>query len=255
MHTRLRRAAATGLLGLTVVLAGCRDSSTAPQQAVVATPVDPATAGTIQVDVRYDGVVPTPKALDLRSAAQCAAAHPEPVYDPSLLVQDGRLANAVVWIKGGLEQWVFAPPTAPVVIDQKGCIYYPHVAAVMVSQPVEFRNSDPEPHNVHARPEVVRAFNFLMSRQGSKRTLSFDKSEVAVPVGCDIHPWMRAYVAVVANPYVAVTPPSGSVTLANVPPGEYVVGVWHEKLGTQEQRVKLDARGAASLRFTYRGGN
>ena len=243
------------LLALIVILASCADSSAPPQQAVVATPVDPATAGTIRVDVTYAGPAPTPKVFDMRIAPQCAAAHQEPVYDNSLVVQDGHLANAVVWIKQGLEKWVFAPPSEPVTIDQKGCVYHPHVAAAMVGQPVDFVNSDPEAHNVHARPQVVSAFNFLMSRQGSKRTLTFDKSEIAVPVGCDIHPWMSAYVAVVPNPYFAVTPANGSVTLTNVPPGEYVVAVWQEKLGTKEQRVKLEARGSAGLQFAYGGAS
>lgn len=243
------------LVVLIAILASCSDSSVPPRQAVVATPVDPATAGRIRVDVKYAGAVPTPKVFDMRIAPQCAAAHQEPVYDQSFLVQDGHLANAVVWIKQGLEKWVFAPPRAAVVIDQKGCVYQPHVAAAMVGQAVEFVNSDPEAHNVHARPQVVRGFNFLMSRQGSKRTETFDKPEVAIPVGCDIHPWMSAYVAVVANPYFAVTPADGSVTLANVPPGQYVIAVWHEKLGTNEQRATLDPRGSLSLEFSYTGAN
>lgn len=260
MRTHLRAVADSvslrhTLLALIVLLAGCADSSAPPKQAVVATPVDPATAGTIRVDVTYAGPVPTPRVFDMRIAPQCAAAHQEPVYDDSLVVQDGHLANAVVWIKQGLEKWVFAAPSEPVMIDQKGCVYHPHIAAAMVGQPVDFVNSDPEAHNVHARPQVVSAFNFLMSRQGSKRTLTFDKPEIAVPVGCDIHPWMSAHIAVIDNPYFAVTPANGSVTLSNVPPGEYVVAVWQEKLGIKEQRVKLEARGSADLQFTYTGAS
>lgn len=260
MRTRQQRAAERVslrriVLGLACLLASCSDSSAPPKQAVVATPVDPATAGTIHVDVSFTGAVPTPKVFDMSIAPQCAAQHQEPVTDNSLMVQDGHLANAVVWIKGGLEKWVFAPPAEPVVMDQKGCVYHPHVAAAMVGQPVDFVNSDPEAHNVHARPQVLTAFNFLMSRQGSKRTFTFDKPEVAVPVACDIHPWMSAYLAVVPNPYVGVTPASGAVTLSNVPPGEYVVGVWHEKLGTKEQRVTLQPRGSVNVQFGYAGGS
>jgi len=251
----VRRAVALAALGLTTLMgfvaAGCRDSSSAPKPSVVATPVDPATAGTVRLEVRYSGPVPTPKVLDMSVAAQCAAIHTQPVYDQSFVVRDGRLVNAVVWIKQGLEHWVFAPPSTPVRIDQKGCIFEPHVVAAMVNQPIEFTNSDPEPHNVHGKPRVVSAFNFMLSRAGAKRMLAFDKPEVAIPVGCDIHPWMRAYVAVVSNPYVAVTASEGFVTLSNVPPGEYVIGVWHEKLGTKEQVVKLEPRGSAALQVTY----
>jgi plastocyanin len=205
------------------------------------------------VEVSYAGNVLPPKVLDMRSAAQCAAAHTEPVYDESLSVHDGHLANAVVWIKDGLQKWVFAAPTQSVVIDQKGCLYVPHVAAAMVWQPIQFLNSDREAHNIHGHPQVVATWNFLLGRQGADRTLTFDKPEMGIPVGCDIHPWMRGYVAVLPNPYFGVTSTAGSVTLANVPPGEYVVGVWHETLGTKEQRVTLAPSGSANVQVKFSG--
>jgi len=235
------------LVGVLLVLLGCSDSAAPPQQAMVPTPVDAATAGTIHVAVRYHGPVPVPKAIEMSSASQCAAAHQEPATDESLLVDDGRLANALVWIKSGLEHWAFAPPASPLRFDQKGCLYHPRVAAAMVGQPVQFSNDDQDPHNVHGQPRVVNGWNFIMSKQGSSRTLSFDKPEIGIPVGCDIHPWMHAYLSVVANPYFAVTPTDGSVTLSQVPPGDYVVAVWHEKLGTQEQHVSVAPRGAATV--------
>lgn len=205
------------------------------------------------MEVRYEGPVPAAKLVDMRSAAQCAAAHPQPVYDGSLIVHDGHLANAVVWIKDGLQQRVFAPPTEPVVIDQQGCVYVPRVAAAMVSQPVRFLNSDREAHNVHGHPAVVSSWNFLLGRQGAEETLTFAKPEIGIAVGCDIHPWMRGYLSVVPNPYFGVTPASGAVTLALVPPGEYVVGVWHETLGTKEQRVTLAPSGSANVEVSYSG--
>jgi len=241
------------LLGMLALLLGCSQPSSTPTKTVVPTPVDPATAGKIQVDVRYSGIVPTPKPLDMRSAALCAASHAEPVKAESFLVQDGHLANAVVWIKTGLEGWVFAPPSAPVVIDQKGCTYQPHVATAMVDQSVEFVNSDREAHNVHGHPDVVTAWNFLLSQPGASRTLTFDKPEVAIPVGCDIHPWMRGYLAITPNPYAAVTPLSGAVTLSPVPPGKYVIAAWHETLGTTEQSVTLEPSGSVNVQLTFAG--
>jgi hypothetical protein len=236
-------------LGVMLMLAGCSDSSAPPRPAIVPTPVDPATAGTIHITVRYQGPAPVPKKIEMSSAPQCAAAHPVPATDESLLVNDGRLANALVWIKSGLDHWVFAPPAQPLLIDQKGCLYHPHVAAAMVGQPVQFTNSDQDPHNVHGQPSIVSGWNFIMSRQGSTRTLFFDKPEIGIPVGCDIHPWMRAYLSVITNPYFAVTPADGSVILQQVPPGDYVVAVWHEKLGTQEKRLTLAPSGSVSVEF------
>jgi plastocyanin len=218
-----------------------------------ATPIDPATTGTITVTVTYAGRVEPPREINMRSTPGCAAAHTGPVYEQSLLVRDGHLANAVVWIKTGLEALVFAPPSEPVVMDQRGCLYTPHVAAVMAGQPVEFRNSDPEAHNVHGKPVQAKGWNFLMSRQGTTRSVFVETPEVAIPVGCDIHPWMQAYVAVFPHPFFGVTAADGTVSLAGVPAGRYVVAAWHERLGTTEQAVTLAAKGTASLALAYVG--
>jgi len=238
-----------GVLGLLAVF-GCSSpsSSGAP---VVGTPVDTATAGSIAVDVRFEGAIPLAKTIDMRSVPQCAAAHPDGVLEQAVVVKEGRLANAVVWIKGGLEDWIFSTPKDTVVIDQKGCLYQPRVSAAMVGQLVQFRNSDPEPHNVHGRPQVVDEWNFIMSRPGSTRDLVFEKPEIAVTIGCDVHPWMKGYLAILPNPYFAVTSADGPAKLANVPPGDYLVGAWHEKLGSREQRVTVPPRGSVSVQLVF----
>ena len=240
------------LLAVTLAaLVGCTDASSPPPPPGPVTPVDLATAGTIHAVVDFAGSVPPARELDLRGTPHCAAAHQEPVYDAPIVARDGHLSNAVVFIKSGFGDRAFTAPTEPLVIDQAGCIYVPRVAAVMVGQPLEFHNSDPEPHNVRGRPEIVRAWNFMMSRQNSSRTIYINKPEVGIAIGCDVHPWMRAYVSAFSNPYFAVTPADGSVTLEPVPPGQYVVGVWHEDLGTQEQTVTLAPKGGVTVNFTY----
>jgi plastocyanin len=162
------------------------------------------------------------------------------------------LADAVVYLKSGLGDRAFAAPTQPVTIDQKGCLYEPRIAAVMVGQTLQFRNSDQEAHNVHGRPKEVEGWNFLMSRHNSTRDVSFDKPEVGILVSCDVHPWMRAYVSVFDNPYFAVTPNDGTVALQSVPPGDYVVAVWHATLGTLVKPVTVPPSGTAQVQFTFR---
>jgi plastocyanin len=235
---------------LVFVLAACSDSSGPPEQKPV-TPVDAATAGEIRVRVSFKGAAPPPKPINMRSTPVCANMHPDPVFEQPVEVKDGRLANVVVYVKSGFGDRAFAFSTDPVTIDQRGCLYKPRIVAVMIGQPLEFRNSDPEAHNVHGRPEVVDSWNFLMSRPNSSRTLYFDKPEIGIRVGCDVHPWMNAYVSVIDNPYFGVTGTDGSVTLTNVPPGEYVIGTWHESLGTLSEHVSLSARGKAELELEY----
>jgi plastocyanin len=253
---RARRLRPVALAGLLAILAACSNSeSSTPAQTRAVTPVDLATAGSIRVVVSYTGTPPTPKLINMSGTPACAAAHPAAVSDQSLMVSGGRLANAVVYIKSGLGDRAFATPSDPVVIDQKGCLYDPHVVALMVGQPLRFRNSDQEAHNVHGHPKTVDAWNFLMSRPGSTRDVSFDKPEVGIAVACDVHPWMRAYVSVFDNPYFAVTPSDGTITLKAVPPGDYVVAAWHEALGTLVRPVRLAPSATADVEFTFQGAN
>jgi plastocyanin len=159
--------------------------------------------------------------------------------------------NAFVYIKSGLGGRVFAVPSNPVTIDQKGCVYHPHVAAAQVDQPIEFVNSDPILHNVHGTPGDSSPWNFGMSIQGSKRTVKVPKPDVMVDVRCDVHPWMHAYVGVVDHPYFAVTGADGRFTFADVPPGDYTIAAWHERFGTRETNVTLGARDTKDVSFSY----
>jgi len=245
-----RTRSCVGALLVALALQSCTDSSAPPVQPPV-TPIDPSQTGSIHVAVTYGGPVPDPVPINMSSAGGCAALHKEPVFEQRLRAPGGHLADALVYIKSGFGDRAFTFPTDPVVIDQRGCLYHPRVVAVMVGQPLEFHNSDPEAHNVRGRPSVVGGWNFLMSRPDSRRTLYFEKPEVGIRVGCDIHPWMSAFVSVLSNPFFAVTPDSGVVTLQGVPAGDYVVGTWHEVLGEREQKVTVTAKGEAKVEIAY----
>jgi plastocyanin len=233
-----------------VGLIACGGSS-APSQPANVTPVDSASAGTITVRVRFAGESPAPTEINMRAVGACAQLHTAPVFDQPIIVRDGRLADTVVYIKSGLGERTFNFPTTPVTIDQKGCLYTPKVAALMVGQPLQFVNSDPEAHNVHGTPSVVKGWNFIMSQPNSSRTVYFDKPEVGIPVRCDIHPWMLAHVSVFTHPYFGVSGQDGTVSLTQVPAGTYVIAAWHRELGATEQTVTLYAKASVTLELTY----
>jgi hypothetical protein len=139
-----------------------------------------------------------------------------------------------------------------VTLDQKGCQYRPHVFGVQVGQNIDIVNSDATMHNVHALPNTNQEFNFGQPIQKQKDTKFFTAREVMVRFKCDIHGWMSAYAGVLEHPYFAVTAPSGSFELKNVPAGTYTVEAWHEKLGTQTQSVTLGDRESREITFTFK---
>src|SRR5688572_21652137 len=121
--------------------------------------------------VTLDGDAPVPQQINMGADPKCAAAHPNPVLDESVVVgEKGELANVVVSIKApeGKELPKGEAPKNPVVIDQKGCQYVPHVAAMMVGQDLIVKNSDDFLHNVHSLAIDNEPFNFGQPRIDQK---------------------------------------------------------------------------------------
>ena len=110
-----------------------------------------------------------------------------------------------VYVKDGLGDRTFTAPQTPVVLDQKGCKYMPHVFGAQVGQPVKIVNSDGTLHNVHAVPKENTEFNFGQPLKGMESTQTFTKAEIMVPFRCDVHGWMSAYGGIVPHPFFAVT--------------------------------------------------
>jgi plastocyanin len=144
-------------------------------------------------------------------------------------------------------------PTEPAMIDQNGCNYTPHVVGVQTGQPLKIKNSDDTLHNIHPRPTVNAEFNIGQPRKGMESTKTFDKKEVMFPVGCDVHPWMRAYISVNDNPFYAVTKEDGTFEIKGLPAGDYEIEAYHEKLKTMSQKVSVKAGESAKADFAFKG--
>jgi plastocyanin len=170
-----------------------------------------------------------------------------------LLVDGGRVANVFVWISDGVDARAGVPPAPDeaVEIDQRGCVYVPRVVGVRVRQPVAFVNSDPLLHNVHALPAVNREFNLGMPGGASAREHAFSRPETMVRLKCDVHPWMGAWIGVVDHPWFAVTGADGRFELPPLPPGEYELSAWHERLGEQTRRVTVGEGEVVQADFSF----
>jgi uncharacterized membrane protein/plastocyanin len=206
--------------------------------------------GNLKGTVRLDGTPPPNKELNVGT---CTTNTMGPVHADTVLAKDGKLQNAFVWVKKGLESYKgTAAPEEPVVMDQKGCVYHPHVVGARVGQKVVFLNSDPVLHNVRTVADQNAPFNDMMPTKDMRLAKTFDKEEVPVRAKCDVHPWMSAFVGVVPHPFFAVSNAAGEIDLQNVPEGDYEIEAWHEAYGRQSQKVKIEARKTARVSFTFR---
>jgi plastocyanin len=125
---------------------------------------------------------------------------------------------------------------APITLDQVNCRYVPHVVALRAGQTLHVTTSDPTLHNVHGTCVENTAFNFALVAKGQSKNLSFETPE-RFPVRCDVHPWMKAWVAVFSHPWFAVTDKDGKYELRDVPAGTYTLVAWQEKYGPLKQKI------------------
>lgn len=200
--------------------------------------------GTISGTVKFKGMAPAPKKLEITKDKEVCAKSAK--TDPSLIVSDGNLVNAVVYItdiKKGKKVEM-----QKVTLDQNGCEYHPHVLAFAVGSTVEILNPDGILHNVHSYSKANSPFNLAQPKFKKKMDVKIEKPE-AVNVKCDVHGWMDGWLFAAPNPYFGVTDKSGGFKLTDVPAGTYTVEVWHETLGKTTQKVTVKAKEEAKVNF------
>jgi hypothetical protein len=238
-----------------LLLTACGSGAKPPAEAIATLPegrVDPATAGTISGRVLFHGDAPAMPFIDMSSNPSCERQHKARVRAETVVVnQNHTLRNAFVHIKSGLPAAHWSAPAETVKLTQSGCIYEPHVVGIMVDQKLEVLNDDPVNHNVHAEALVNPPWNIAEAPKAEHSFRKFASPEILIPMSCSVHPWMRSYVGVSADPFFAVTGDDGTFTLPGVPPGTYTIEVVQEKLGKKEGTLTLAPSGVASIDFTY----
>jgi len=210
-------------------------------------------ASTITGTVTFDGKAPALKPLAMDADPACAKKHSAPVANEALVLGNGNtMGNIMVFVSKGVPAGKTYPaPTTPVVIDQNGCQYKPHVMGIMVGQPYKILNSDGILHNIHTLSTINPPFNKGMTASIKEVTTTFAKPEAIFHIKCDVHPWMSAYLGVFTNPFYSVTGTDGKFTISGLDPGTYEVTAWHEKLPPQTVSVTVGANETKTQAFKF----
>ncbi len=223
---------------------------------VLAMPVDSATAagwGSLSGKFVFDGKTPAPTAIKPTKDTEFCGKF-NIVAEDLVVGEDGGLANVVVMLNPGRgdkvqihEDYKSDVAGSEVVIDNKGCQFVPHIAALWTEQKLVVKNSDMVPHNTNCALLANSAFNDSIGID-DERVYDLKKPE-RVPannVNCNIHPWMAGYLVVRDHPYIAVSAADGTFEIKNLPDGEHEFLFWHERPGYLKA-LKTDA-GATSRR-------
>lgn len=201
--------------------------------------------GTLVGSITFEGDLPKVRKTVLtdEQAAQCKC---KEVSSEAVVVDEK--TRGIRWvcveIVGAGGEW---KPSSDekFVVDQKNCVFTPHVRVVPVGATVEFKNSDEMSHNVHSLGAANPPAN-LSILGGQSGTQKFDWAE-KVGIKCDIHDWMSAWLVVTKNRFHALTDEKGEFTIKDIPPGKYKVQVWHEKLKGVKEEIELTAGGKVEL--------
>ena len=203
--------------------------------------------------VKLDGQATANKPISMTKDPECMKMqHGGAQTEEVVAGSDGSLGNVIVYVSEGLAGRNFDPPAVPVVIEQKGCTYRPHVLAMQANQKLQISNGDPTSHNIHPIPVNNREWNKSQPPGEPPLEATFAREEIAIPVKCNEHPWMRAYIAVFKHPFFSVTGKDGHFELKNLPPGQYTLTAWHETFGTVEQKITVGAKETKTVSFTFK---
>ena len=206
--------------------------------------------GEISGKIFFKGTPPKRGVLDMSSDPVCAGEHSQPVLAPDGEVNsNGTLPNVFLYIESVPGHFQTPPPAT---LDQVGCMYEPHVLGVMVGQELLIVSKDPTTHNVHFMSKINRAWNETQLPGAPPLVHKFSHPEIMIPVHCNHHPWMRAFLGVTSNPFFAVTGDEGTFSIKGLPAGEYTLHAWTATFGDQQQKIAVHSGETAEANFTFK---
>lgn len=214
--------------------------------------------GTITGTIDFTGKVAPRQEIDMCADPVCAQLNFKPLNE-DLLISNGRLANAFVYVKKSsvVDFYEFEKPSAPVILEHKNCRYVPRVLGVQVGQSFRVLNSDATAHNTNAThgtdagTPTNRAHNVSQPPNGPAIEWEYQHPETFIKFRDNQHPWEQAYLGIFSHPFFAVSDENGIFRIEGLPPGNYSIVAWHEKLGERTAEITIAPLESRTLNFTF----
>ena len=205
--------------------------------------------GTLSGAVTYEGAPPAPSKIEVTKDPEVCG---KEKTSPNLVLGNANgIANVVVAVQATKGKKLDPPAQNPV-FDQKTCEFHPHVLAFPAGSTIDVTNSDGILHNIHTTSTVNPSQNQAQPKFKQKIQIKVDKPEWPINVKCDVHGWMSAYWVSEEHPYVAVTDANGAFKIADLPPGDYQVELWQEKLGKKTMPASIKAKEETKVAWTMK---
>lgn len=215
-----------------------------------------AEGGTIKGVTNWEGKIRKRKPIQVSADPHCAKVHADhPLLSDKLVISaDHKIQDVFVYVKSGLPAGKTWPVTSePMVLNQTGCHYEPHVFGIMIGQELLVKNNDNTAHNINAQTKNNEGFNKSQPKKGMEFTESFSNREMMFKIKCDVHRWMNAYCAVMEHPFFATSDENGEFEITGLPDGTYVIVTWHERFKKgQEQTVVISGGETQEVEFVFK---
>ena len=205
---------------------------------------------TVSGKISFEGTPPPNDKIQMSADPYCAQHAAQNPTTETVKVSDGGLENVIIFVSMGAPAGPYATPTSAVEINQENCHYTPHVFTMMTNQPLKVKNSDMTLHNIHAWAEKNPQFNVGQPVKDMVSETKFANPEVPLPVRCDVHKWMGAFIGVFNHPFNTVSKSGGSYEL-KLPPGNYEITAWHEKFGKKTMMVMVADNDKKEVNFSF----
>jgi hypothetical protein len=230
------------------LVTGCPRQGPGP---VELAPWDPSKAtATVSGKIAFEGAPPSNDKIQMSSDPYCQMHSADYPAAETVKVSDGGLENAIVFVSSGAPQGIGYPTPAPVEIIQQNCHYIPHVFTIMTNQTLSVKNGDMTLHNIHVWAEKNPQFNVGQPVKELTNTTKFAVPEVPIPIRCDVHRWMGAFVGVFDNPFNTVSRQGGAFEL-KLPPGNYEITAWHERFGKKTNMITVSDNDKKEVDFSF----
>jgi plastocyanin len=206
--------------------------------------------GTLSGTITYEGTPPAPTKIEVSKDPEVCG---KEKAAPNLVLGNANgIANVVVAVQATKGKKLDPPAQNPV-FDQKTCEFHPHVLAFPAGSTIDVTNSDGILHNIHTTSTVNPSQNQAQPKFKPKIQIKVDKPEWPIAIKCDVHGWMSAYWVSEEHPYIAVTDANGMFKIADLPPGDYQVELWQEKLGKKTMPASVKAKEETKVAWTLGG--
>jgi hypothetical protein len=206
---------------------------------------------TVSGKISFEGTPPSNDKVQMSSDSYCQMHAADYPAAETVQVSDGGMENVIVFVSSGLQSGVtYATKSDPVEIIQQNCHYIPHVFTMMTNQSLSVKNGDGTLHNIHVWSEKNPQFNVGQPVKDMVTQTKFTMPEVPVPIRCDVHKWMGAFVGIFDHPFGTVSKKGGSFEL-KLPAGNYEITAWHEKYGKKTMMVMVNENDKKEVNFSF----